>query len=142
MSLLLVVMLAGAAAPLADWPQWRGPTRDGIVAAFAPRASWPKTLVPGFKMPVGIGHASPVVVGDRVFVFTREGEEEVVQALELQTGKRIWRQSYSAPYTVNSAAAAHGKGPKSTPAVADGRVFTFGIGGILSAFDAATGRPL
>ena len=63
-----------------------------------------------------------------------------MQALELATGKRTWRASYPAPYTMNSAATGHGKGPKSTPAVAGGRVFTFGIGGILSAFDAATGR--
>jgi outer membrane protein assembly factor BamB len=140
MTLLLAVLLAGPAAASADWPQWRGPSRDGIVPAFAPRATWPKTLVSGYKVPVGIGHASPVVVGDRLFVFTREGEEEVLQALELASGKRVWRQSYPAPYSVNSAAASHGKGPKSTPAVADGRVFTLGISGILSAFDATTGR--
>ena len=63
-----------------------------------------------------------------------------MQALDLATGKRAWRASYPAPYTMNSAATGHGKGPKSTPAVAGGRVFTFGISGILSAFDAATGR--
>jgi outer membrane protein assembly factor BamB len=140
MSLLLAVLLAAPPAPSADWPQWRGPARDGVVAAFAPRATWPKTLVAGYKVPVGIGHSSPVVVGDRVFVFTREGDDEVVQALELATGKRIWRQSYPAPYSMNSAATSHGKGPKSTPVVADGRIFTLGISGILSAFDAASGR--
>ena len=63
-----------------------------------------------------------------------------MQALDLATGKRTWRASYPAPYTMNSAATGHGKGPKATPAVAGGRVFTFGISGILSAFDAATGR--
>jgi outer membrane protein assembly factor BamB len=142
MTLLLAVLLAGPAAPAADWPQWRGPARDGVVAGIAARASWPKTLVSGFKVSVGIGHASPVVAGDRVFVFTRVGEDEVVQALELASGKGVWRQSYPAPYTMNSAAAAHGKGPKSTPALADGRLFTLGISGILSAFDAASGRVL
>jgi outer membrane protein assembly factor BamB len=91
---------------------------------------------------VGIGHSSPVVVGSRVFVFTRTGDEEVVQALDLATGKSVWRQAYSAPYTMNMAATAHGKGPKSTPVVEGGRVFTLGISGILSAFDAATGRLL
>jgi outer membrane protein assembly factor BamB len=95
-----------------------------------------------WKAPVGIGYASPVVVGERVYVFTREGEEEVLQALELGSGKRVWRQGYPAPYTLNSAAAAHGKGPKATPAVADGRIFIFGIGGKLSALEAGSGRLL
>ena len=63
----------------------------------------------------------------------------MLQALDLATGTRCWRQAYPAPYTMNPAATAHGKGPKSTPVVAGGRVFTFGISGILSAFDAADG---
>jgi outer membrane protein assembly factor BamB len=139
---VLLAVLAGTLAVAADWPQWRGPARDGLVPALAPRATWPKTLAVGWKAPVGIGHASPVVVGERVYVFTREGEEEVLQALELGSGKRVWRQSYPAPYTLNSAAASHGKGPKATPAVADGRIFTLGISGKLVALDAASGRLL
>jgi outer membrane protein assembly factor BamB len=91
-------------------------------------------------VPVGIGHASPVVVGDRVYQFSREGEDEVVQALELATGKRVWRHAAPAPYALNPAATSHGKGPKATPVVAGGRVFTFGISGILTALDAASGR--
>lgn len=126
----------------ADWPQWRGPSRDGVVPGLAPRSAWPEALKPGWTVKVGIGHASPVVLGDRVFVFTRQADDEVVQALELGTGRVLWKQAYAAPYTMNMAATSHGKGPKSTPAVADGRVFTYGISGILSAFDAATGRGL
>jgi outer membrane protein assembly factor BamB len=136
---VVALVLLAASAGAADWPQWRGAARDGR-ASLAPRATLPEALAPAWKVAVGEGHASPVVVGDRVYVFGREGEEEVVQALDLATGKRAWRTSYPAPYTMNSAATNHGKGPKSTPAVADGRVFTFGIGGVLSAFDATTGR--
>jgi len=139
---LTLVLGAALVAPLVaadDWPQWRGPARDGRTSLGA-RVSYPEKLTPAWKVTVGEGHASPVVVGDRVYVFSREGEDEVVQALELATGKRAWRASYPAPYTMNPAATGHGKGPKSTPAVAGGRLFTFGIGGILSAFDAATGR--
>ena len=91
---------------------------------------------------MGVGHSSPVVVGDRVFQFSRIDDAEVVQALDLASGKSVWRQSYPAPYTMNMAAMSHGKGPKSTPLVEDGRVFTLGISGILSAFDAASGRLL
>ncbi|HEX9710354.1 MAG TPA: PQQ-binding-like beta-propeller repeat protein [Candidatus Thermoplasmatota archaeon] len=139
---VLVAALVPVASVAADWPQWRGPARDGLIAGLAPRASWPEVLRPGWKVTVGIGHSSPVVVGDRVFLFSRVGDEEVVQALDLATGKSLWRQSYAAPYTMNMAATAHGKGPKSTPVVDAGRVFTLGIGGTLSAFDAGSGRVL
>jgi outer membrane protein assembly factor BamB len=132
----MVVPLAGGA----DFPQWRGPQRDGHVAGLASRPSWPAALKPGWKVPVGLGHASPILAGGRVYVFTREGEQEVVRALDAATGRLVWRQAYAAPYTVNPAAAGHGPGPKSTPVLAEGRLFTFGISGILSAWDAATGR--
>jgi outer membrane protein assembly factor BamB len=123
------------------WPQWRGPKRDGSIAAALP-AQWPEALTKRWEVTVGEGHASPVVSGNRVVVIARQGEEEMVRALDLATGKEIWRASYPAPFTVNPAAWTHGAGPKSTPAIAGGRVFTFGIGGILSAFDLATGKLL
>jgi outer membrane protein assembly factor BamB len=82
-----------------------------------------------------------VTSGPSVFLHSREGEEEVVSRFDLASGRRLWRQSYPAPYTMNPAARGHGKGPKSTPVVEDGRLFTLGISGILSVFDAETGRP-
>ena len=138
--LLTAATLGGGSAFAAgDWPQWRGPARDGAAADLA-RTTWPATLRPAWKVSVGVGHSAPVVVGGRVYLFSREGEEETLQAFELASGKRVWRQAYAAPYTMNSAAFSHGPGPKATPTVAGGRVFTFGISGILSAFDAASGR--
>ena len=122
-----------------DWPQWRGPSRDGSVGAALP-AQWPEALKKRWEIPVGAGHASPVVSGNRVVVIAREGDQEIVRALDVASGKEIWRAAYPAPYTVNSAAWSHGAGPKSTPAIAGGRVFTLGIGGILSAFDLASGK--
>jgi len=83
-----------------------------------------------------------VVQSERVFQLSRHGEREVVRALELSTGATLWEQSYDARYTMNPAATSHGKGPKSTPLVSEGRLFTLGIAGTLSAFDAATGRVL
>jgi outer membrane protein assembly factor BamB len=124
-----------------DWPQWRGPTRDGVVSVSLP-AQWPAALKKRWEIPVGTGHASPVVSGNRVVVIAREGDQEIVRALEVASGKEIWRAAYAAPYTVNPAAQLHGAGPKSTPAIAGGRVFTLGITGILSAFDLASGRLL
>jgi outer membrane protein assembly factor BamB len=131
------------AAPASSaWPQWRGPNRDGRVSGLAPRASWPETLTPGWKVRVGAGHSSPIVSGDRVYQFSREGENEVVRALDLGSGRELWRQAYPAAYEMNSAASGHGKGPKSTPVLTDGRLVTFGITGVLSAWNAADGRLL
>jgi outer membrane protein assembly factor BamB len=65
---------------------------------------------------------------------------EVARALDLRTGKTIWRQGYRAPYNVYPGAASYGSGPKSTPVVHEGRLFSLGIGGILTAFDAKDGR--
>jgi outer membrane protein assembly factor BamB len=121
-----------------DWPQWRGPRRDGSVAAALP-AQWPEALKKCWETPVGTGHASPVVSGNRVVVIAREDDQEIVRALDITSGKEIWLAAYPAPYSVNPAAQRHGAGPKSTPAIAGGRVFTLGISGILSAFDLASG---
>jgi outer membrane protein assembly factor BamB len=131
---------AASAAP-ASWPQWRGPRRDGSIGAIAV-TNWPAQLTKRWEISIGSGHASPVVSGGRVIVFSREGDREIVRALELSSGREAWRADYPAPYSVNPAAAAHGPGPKATPAIAGSRVFTFGIGGVLSAFDAATGKLL
>lgn len=129
---------AATSTSTGDWPQWRGPKRDGSVDAALP-AQWPDALKKRWEITVGTGHASPVVSGNRVVVIARQGGEEIVRALDLASGREIWRAAYPAPYTVNPAARSHGPGPKSTPAIAGGRVFTFGIGGILSAFDLASG---
>lgn len=136
----LALMLATLAAA-AEWPQWRGPHRDGISNGFKPPAVWPTQLSQVWEVEVGVGHASPLVSGGRVYQFARRGEEEVICCLKLADGKQIWQQSYAAEFVVPPVAATHGKGPKSTPVVAGGRVFTFGISGILSCWDAKTGKP-
>ncbi len=125
-----------------DWNQWRGAGRDGVADASALPAELPAELTLRWQIPVGAGHSSPVVVGDVVYLHSREGDEEVARAVSLADGSEIWRRSYAAPYTMNPAARSHGPGPKSTPVVVDGRMFTFGITEILSAFDAATGELL
>jgi outer membrane protein assembly factor BamB len=123
-----------------DWSQWRGPNRDGVVATSAVPAAWPEALKPGWKLTVGVGHASPVVAGGRVIVFARQEEREVVTAVDLATGKIAWQEGYDAPYTVNPIAKVHGPGPKSTPVVANGKIYTLGIAEILSCYDVATGK--
>jgi outer membrane protein assembly factor BamB len=143
------LLLAGSGARLilgapaaASWDQWRGPGRDGVIAGFRGPAAWPGQLERGWRVEVGLGHASPIVVDDAVYLFAREGEEEVARRLDLGTGKEIWKQRCPAPYVMNPAARGHGPGPKSTPLCDGTRLYTFGISGILSALDAATGKPL
>jgi outer membrane protein assembly factor BamB len=137
---MFTVLAAQSAGP--DWPQFRGPNRDGVIAAFAEPKAWPDKLTQRWKVEVGEGHATPVLVGGRIYTFTRQGTNEVIQALDAATGKPVWQTRYAAPVMVNPAAKAHGPGPKATPAFANGRLYTLGMGGIVTAFDAATGKQL
>jgi outer membrane protein assembly factor BamB len=139
---LLILGLATASftTSAADWPQWRGPNRDGKVSDVVLPATWPKTLSEEWKVTVGIGHSSPVLAGGRIYIFARQGEDEVLQCLDAVTGKEIWRSAQPISYTMHEAATGHGKGPKSTPVIYDGSVYTFGISGVLSGHDARTGK--
>jgi outer membrane protein assembly factor BamB len=142
-ALLLTVPVIGRAQnSTADWPQFRGPNRDGGVAAFKEPPSWPNQLTKKWTVNVGDGYATPLVVGDRVYMFARQATNEVMQALDANTGKSIWQTRYAAPVTMNPAAVSHGPGPKSTPAFASGRLYALGMGGIVTAFDAASGKQL
>ena len=141
-SAAVFIVCAAAAAHSAsqDYPQWRGPNRDGAASAFAEPASWPEALTRRWKVEVGEGYATPLVIGDTVYAFSRRSGTEVMTALEAGSGKERWRTSYPAPYRPATPAAAHGVGPKATPLFHNGRLFTLGITGIVSAFDAKTGK--
>ena len=138
----VLVLAFGSAAAAQDWPQWRGPNRDGTVTSFQAPASWPEALTQRWNIEIGQGYATPLLVDDRVYVFTRQGEDEVLTALDAAAGTTRWRTSYAAPFTMNPATARHGPGPKSTPVFSGGRLFTLGMSGIVTAFDAETGRQL
>jgi outer membrane protein assembly factor BamB len=142
-SLLLPLALAlfTFRTPAEEWPQWRGLHRDGLAVGFTEPKAWPEKLTLKWKVTVGEGHSSPVVAGGKIYIHARQGDREVLSCLRPEDGQTIWQEGYTAPYTMNPAATTHGKGVKSTPVVADGRIFTFGINGTLSAFDATTGKP-
>ena len=139
-SLSLVLAVAGPLSVARDWPQWRGPGRDGIISSFTPPAAWPDKLKTIWKVQAGIGHSSPVVAGNRVYLLSRQEESEVATCFDLDTGKIMWRDSYPVAYEMNPAAVTHGKGPKSTPVVSEDKLYTLGIAGVLSCYDAATGK--
>jgi len=104
---------------------------------------WPEKLTRRWKVEVGEGYATPIVIGRRVYAFTRRDSKEALLALDAATGKFVWQTSYAAPpLSPGSVAAKHGDGPKATPLFHNGKLYTLGLGGALSAFDAATGKLL
>ena len=121
-----------------DWSQWRGADRDGVVANFIAPEIWPEELSLKWNVNVGAGDATPALIGDKLYVFTRQNENEVVLCLDKDNGKELWRDEYEAQ-AVTGAAARH-PGPRSSPVVADGKIVTLGVAGILSCLDAATGK--
>ena len=137
-----VTSLVEAQRPSPDWPQYRGPNRDGSAGVFTAPGEWPAQLTLTWKVEVGLGYATPVVVGDRVYMFTRRGEHEVMSALDAETGKELWQTSYPVSFTMHSAAVPHGPGPKSTPVFTDGKLLSIGMTGVVTAFDASTGTQL
>ncbi len=138
----LALLVTASTAGAQDWPQWRGPNRDGAASSFRDPASWPERLREKWKIDVGSGYATPLVVGDRLYVYTRQGEDEVLTALAADSGDLLWRSSYPAPFEMKSATKRHGPGPKSTPAFADGRLFTLGMSGMVTAYEAESGKQL
>jgi outer membrane protein assembly factor BamB len=139
--IFLVAALAAltTASLAAQWPQWRGPARDGSIAAAQAPVAWPDKPTLKWKHAAGEGYSSPVVDTGRVFVHSRQDPQETVTARDLDSGKELWRASYQAPFTKNQYAAQMAKGPFSTPLVSGGRLFTLGVTAVLSSFDAATG---
>lgn len=95
-----------------------------------------------WRVPLAVGYATPLIVDNRVFTFGREETSEVVQAHELASGRVRWRVAYPAKYEAKDAKGVYGDGPRATPIVHGGRVFTFGINEVLHAIDAETGRIL
>ena len=136
------LVLVSAQSRSSDWPQWRGPNRDGVVTSFTEPKAWPEQLTKKWKVDVGLGYATPILIGSRLYMFSRQEDNEVMAALEAETGKAIWQTRYAAPFKINPAAARHEKGPKSTPTFANGKLYTLGMTGIVTAFDAATGKQL
>ena len=131
-----------AAAADAYWPGWLGPERNGWVPDFQPPARWPAKLKRGWQVEVGSGYGSPLVAAGRVYQHARQGNEEVLWCLDLQSGRVIWRSAYTAPFKIGGGGERHGKGPKSSPVLANGRVFTMSITGALTAWDADSGTQL
>jgi outer membrane protein assembly factor BamB len=140
--LIASAIVLDAQRPSLDYTQWRGQQRDGSASGFVEPKTWPAALTRHWKVEVGEGYATPLVIGDRVYVFTRRDGQEGLIALDASNGRERWRSFYDAPYSPAKPAALHGAGPKATPLFHEGRLFTLGISGIVTAFDAPSGKRL
>jgi outer membrane protein assembly factor BamB len=139
-----------------DWPQWAGPKRDGIwretgILEKFP-ADGPKVL---WRIPIGAGYSGPAVVGERLYITDRPdvppppaGQEariskeaipgvERVLCLDTKTGKQIWEHKYDCPYQIS-----YPSGPRTTPTVVNGKVYTLGAMGHLLCLDANDGKVI
>lgn len=142
----LIAVHASAAsptAPPATWPQWRGPTRDGLVHG----AVWPDKLTGliqrTWRAELGPSYSGPIVSEDRVFVTEAKDKRlEIVRALDRKTGKEIWRREWEGYGSVPFFARSNGDWIRATPAFADGRLYVAGMRDVLVCLDAADGKIL
>ena len=137
---LCVMVLCVAAVDAQDWPQWRGQNRDGRVVNWVPPGQPPVSLDKGWSVEVGLGDATPALVGDKLYLHTRKGAEEVIACLNASDGSQVWEVKYAAA-EVGGPAASH-PGPRSSPAVAEGKVVTLGVAGVVTCVDAESGEQL
>jgi outer membrane protein assembly factor BamB len=127
-----------AAADRTDWPQFLGPMRNGVYAGPELAKSWPaggpKVV---WKREVGQGFAGPAVAEGKLILFHRLGGKERVECLDAKSGQPLWSGEYPTAYADDFG---FDEGPRGTPAIADGRVFTFGADGVLSCWNLADGK--
>jgi outer membrane protein assembly factor BamB len=135
-----LLAISASCALAQDWPQWRGANRDAKATGFTAPKTWPKELTQKWKVTVGLGDATPALVGNKLYVFARQDADEVIRCLDTANGKELWQEKYAAQAA--SGPAAQHSGPRSSPAVADGKVVTIGVGGVLSCVDAVMGKLL
>src|SRR5262249_7648108 len=111
--------------------------RDAKASGFTAPKTWPKELNQKWKVTVGEGVATPALVGDKLYVFSRQNGAEVARCLEAASGNEVWQEKYD---SLGATGPASGySGPRASPTVAAGKVVTLGVRGVLSCLDAAKG---
>jgi len=141
MRFLFLLLFLHGTLHAGDWPQFLGPGRDGHAAADekipAERLSIdPETV---WRVPVGTGYAGPAVVGDTVFIFHRQGDKAILQALKIADGKERWQISYPTDYRDDFN---FDNGPRAAPLIADERIYLFGAEGVLHCLSTKDGKVI
>lgn len=122
----------------ADWPQYQGPERNGVSSETGLLLNLPKDGPPKlWEKAVGEGFSGPVIQGNRCILFHRVGDEEVVESLDASSGKEQWKYAYPTRYRDSYG---KGDGPRATPVIAGGRVYTLGAEGTLHCLDLENGK--
>jgi outer membrane protein assembly factor BamB len=133
--LLLVPLSLGAA----DWPQFLGPDRNGISSETNLGGAWPSEGPPvRWEKKVGQGFSGPVVAGGKLILFNRVGDQEIIECLDAKTGHGIWHVEYPTHYQDDFG---FDEGPRGTPAIAGGSVYTMGAEGAVYCVDLQSGHP-
>jgi len=123
-----------------DWPQFLGPTRNGVYAGNDLADAWSKGGPPVvWQKPVGHGWSGPVVADNKVVQCHRQGDQELVVCLDAGTGNQVWKFKYPTSYQDDFG---FDDGPRATPSISDGRVYTFSAQGLLHCIDFASGKDL
>jgi outer membrane protein assembly factor BamB len=123
-----------------DWPQFLGPNRNGIAPDIGSITPWPEAgPAAAWSRDVGAGYSGPVISKGRLILFHRLGGEELVESLNAADGKPQWKFAYPSNYADDYG---KGDGPRSTPLVAGGRVYTLGAEGRMHCLDIESGRKV
>ena len=138
---VVALLVASAGVSADDWPQWRGPRRDGVWRETGLVGSFPPgQLKLRWSSPIGPGYSGPTVAGERVYVTDRQKtpkQIERVLCFDWKTGKRLWAHSYDCRYRVG-----YPLGPRASVTVDDGRAYALGTMGHFHCLDAATGAVI
>lgn len=139
MILLLAALLPSLGVQGDDWPQWRGPTRDGVWREAAVLKTLPDVLEPRWRVPIGAGYSGPTVCSGRVYVMDRVEEPQEIERVHCfawETGESLWTHEYACSY----AGVSYQAGPRCSVLVKDGLAYSLGTMGNLFCFDAGSGE--
>ena len=123
-----------------DWPQFLGPTRNGVYAGGDLAENWPREgpqVV--WQKAIGHGFSGPAVAQHKLILFHRIGDQETVECMDARDGKSLWKFAYPTSYRDDFG---FDDGPRATPSIADGRVFTYGAQGMLSCINLESGKKI